>query len=86
MAAKVQENIALFSAEEAAFAKRLAADDDLGQGHLFERWPGAGEKDEEKKALVRQAMALDAQYPGGLAKYVENARKLLQASRDGINP
>ncbi|GIL88648.1 hypothetical protein Vretimale_17244 [Volvox reticuliferus] len=59
---------------------------DLGQAHLFEGWPDPGTDDESKRRMLDQLRILDASYHGGIAAYVRNARKLLQESRDGINP
>ena len=79
------ENAALFSTEENDFIARMAGSE-VGQLHLFQGWPERGIQDAEKRALVNQAMELDGQYPGGLSAYVGNARRLLQQSRDGVNP
>ncbi len=59
---------------------------DLGQAHLFAHWPPPGEADADKARQLAQLRALDAQYPGGLATYVANARDLLAKSRAGDNP
>ena len=40
------------------------------QGHIFEGWPAAGSKDDDKRKLMDQAIVLDSKYPGGLAAYV----------------
>jgi UDP-sugar pyrophosphorylase len=37
-------------------------------------------------ALLAQAEELDSQLPGGIDGYVKTARKLLQDSKDGVNP
>ena len=57
-----------------------------GQRHLFESWPPPGMEDAGKRALMEQLAALDAAYPGGLAAYLRNARRLLADSAAGANP
>ena len=57
-----------------------------GQEHLFAGWPGPGEKDDDKKRFLAQALVCDAGYPGGIAAYVANAKKLLGDSKEGVNP
>lgn len=52
-----------------------------GQSHLLEGLEAAG-----KTRLLSQALRLDAAYGGGLKAYVQNARRLLQASARGDNP
>ncbi|KAG5181643.1 nucleotide-diphospho-sugar transferase [Tribonema minus] len=76
-------NVDILSAEEAAMANTLL---ELGQQHLLEDWPQAGELDDRKHALLQQALHCDAQYPGGLAAYVSKARRLLRDSAEGVNP
>ncbi len=46
----------------------------------------AGDSDERKVALVNQLKQLDANYPGGLQKYVTNAKRLLEESKSGGEP
>ena len=53
----------------------------LGQQHLFDGLDAGG-----IGRLVEQLSALDKQYPGGLAQYIANAKKLLLESKDGVNP
>jgi len=64
----------------------LALAMELGQGHLFAHWPPPGEEQADKQRQLAQLRKLDAQYPGGLRAYVDNARRLLAASRQGDNP
>lgn len=45
------------------------------QGHVFEEWPAAGSRDEDKQRLLDQAISLDAKYPGGLKAYVTKVRR-----------
>ena len=54
-----------------------------GQAHLFEGWPASGEGDNDKRRLLAQLQHLDANYAGGLCKYIQNARKLLRDSKEG---
>ena len=42
-----------------------------------------GEADEDKQKLVQQLVHLDASYNGGLVAYINNAKQLLQDSREG---
>lgn len=44
----------------------------------------AGDQDDRKKVLVDQLKQLDANYPGGLQKYITNAKKLLEESKSGM--
>jgi UDP-sugar pyrophosphorylase len=77
------ENLSVLSADEIESAKILL---NAGQAHLFENWPAPGQKDDQKKKLLAQAKLLNAQYPGGLTGYVNNAKKLLIDSKNGANP
>jgi len=69
----------------------------LGQSHLFRNWTtpptdndddNAARSTRNQRRLVAQLMALDATYSsgGGLVGYVTNARRLLDESRQGVNP
>ena len=58
----------------------------LGQAHLIADWPAPGVDDERKRAFVDEVRRADRGYPGGVAKYVSNARELLRASKEGKNP
>ena len=58
----------------------------LDQSHLVRAWPAPGVDDDAKRAFAEQLSVADAGYPGGVAKYIANARGLLAASRDGKNP
>mmetsp|Transcript_52536 Transcript_52536/g.104234 ORF Transcript_52536/g.104234 Transcript_52536/m.104234 type:complete len:615 (-) Transcript_52536:232-2076(-) len=52
------------------------------QAHLFE-----GVTEEEKKSIVAQLNLIDARLPrGGLATYLESARKLLKDAQQDVNP
>ncbi|EMS62248.1 UDP-sugar pyrophosphorylase [Triticum urartu] len=57
-----------------------------GQGHLFEHWPEPGVDDDKKKSFFDQVCRLNSSYPGGLAAYIQNAKKLLAESKAGQNP
>ena len=46
----------------------------------------AGDHDDKKAALVVQLKQLNANYPGGLQKYVTNAKRLLEESKSGREP
>ena len=46
----------------------------------------AGDYDDKKAALVEQLKQLNANYPGGLQKYVTNAKRLLEESKSGREP
>eukprot|EP00898_Chlorokybus_atmophyticus_P004496 jgi/Chlat1/5047/Chrsp33S05056 len=56
------------------------------QAHLFEHWSPAGENDNDKHRFLEQVAKLEANYVGGVGKYISNARELLAASREGKNP
>ncbi|KAG0569063.1 hypothetical protein KC19_6G063000 [Ceratodon purpureus] len=56
-----------------------------GQGHLFQHWQ-AGQNEEDKIRFLNQVEKLNDNYPGGLAAYIHNARKLLADSKAGRNP
>ena len=67
-------------------ARTLRETIELGQEHLVADWPAPGVDDERKRAFVEQVRQADRGYPGGVAKYVSNARELLRASKEGKNP
>ena len=46
----------------------------------------AGDCDDKKVVLVEQLKQLNANYPGGLQKYVTNAKRLLEESKSGREP
>lgn len=58
----------------------------LGQRHLLEGWPEPGECMPQKHRLLSQVRDLDARYPGGLERYLSNARALLEQSQRGESP
>ncbi|KAK9167337.1 hypothetical protein Scep_002528 [Stephania cephalantha] len=79
----LQKNLSVLSPEQVHLAKMLL---DMGQSHLFEHWPEPGVDDDEKKSFFNQVNLLNSSYPGGLASYIQNARKLLADSKAGKNP
>lgn len=44
----------------------------------------AGEADADKRRMLKQLEFLDANYSGGLAAYISNAKRLLEESRTGM--
>ena len=61
--------------------------EEFGQFHLLDAYCQDDGGDEEKfRGLCRQLVKLDGGYPGGLRSYVQKAKKLLQDSKDGVNP
>lgn len=77
------DNLGILSAEEKKISEMLVS---LGQEHLFAKWPPPGTDDRRKRGLLHQAAEFDKRCAGGLAAYVENARKLLRDCREGVNP
>ena len=67
---------------EQALTQMLIAN---GQAHLFAAWK-AGEDVAAKHAFFEQVRGLERGYPGGVAQYVANAKKLLQDSAADANP
>lgn len=57
-----------------------------GQAHLFEHWDHPGATDRDRKAFLDQLREVNGGYPGGLVKYIENARRLLAEAKAGVNP
>lgn len=57
-----------------------------GQQHLFSDWPQSGVDDAKKMNFFCQVERLDANYPGGLEAYIQNAKSLLADSKAGKNP
>jgi UDP-sugar pyrophosphorylase len=56
-----------------------------GQEHLLGHWQ-PGKDDDQKIRFLDQVEKLNDNYPGGLAAYILNARKLLADSKAGRNP
>jgi len=61
---------------------------DLGQEHLFtEETFNSGVAPALRRQLACQLEEIDQEYQdGGLEGYIKNARRLLNASKDGVNP
>ncbi|XP_048540407.1 UDP-sugar pyrophosphorylase [Triticum urartu] len=79
----LRRNLHLLSHDQVELAKMLLNE---GQGHLFEHWPEPGVDDDKKKSFFDQVCRLNSSYPGGLAAYIQNAKKLLAESKAGQNP
>lgn len=59
--------------------------DECGQSHLFEGWGSLSPDD--RLAIAKQIEQLDNAYNnGGLSGYINNAKKLLENSKNGVNP
>jgi UDP-sugar pyrophosphorylase len=79
---EVLKNSGGLSDSQKALIKQLCEN---GQEHLFENWGGISPI--LRRQLATQLEGLDKDYAdGGLQGYIRNARKLLDASRQGINP
>ena len=75
-------SLAVLSPSQQGLVIKLVA---LGQADLFEGWKDSSPED--RCALASQLEDLDNAYPaGGLEGYMENARKLLDSSKKGLNP
>jgi UDP-sugar pyrophosphorylase len=59
--------------------------DELGQSHLLDGYRKTASIDGIRQ-LANQLTKLNDSYPGGLRGYILTARKLLQDSKDGVNP
>ncbi|MCC7299761.1 MAG: UTP--glucose-1-phosphate uridylyltransferase, partial [Verrucomicrobia bacterium] len=57
-----------------------------GQHHLFADWDAPGTNGEAKAAFLTSLTRINSSYPGGLAGYISNARKLLAEAKAGANP
>ncbi|CAI5949601.1 unnamed protein product [Closterium sp. NIES-65] len=79
----LKSNLRLLSTDQIDLAGKLVS---CGQAHLFSHWPEIGSNDDDKRRFFEQAAQLDASYPGGLPRYISNARRLLADSQDGVNP
>eukprot|EP00924_Labyrinthula_sp_SR-Ha-C_P004110 augustus_masked-scaffold_3-processed-gene-14.12-mRNA-1 protein AED:0.00 eAED:0.00 QI:51/1/1/1/0/0.5/2/645/596 len=80
----LQANKDVIPSELYDLCERACAEYD--QKHLFESWNSPGTDDEGKVRLAKQLAELDKHYPGGIGKYVTNAKKLLKESKEGVNP
>jgi hypothetical protein len=81
----VEKSLSLFLMPQQILIKLLCSPI-LNQTHLFESWADPNTTDEMKKQLVSQLDDLNSSYPGSLAAYISNARKLLDDSKKGVNP
>lgn len=79
----LQKNIGILTPDQIKLAKKLLRE---GQSHLFANWAEQGVEDEKKTCFFNQVSRLNANYPGGLAAYIQNARQLLADSKAGRNP
>ncbi|KAK1271620.1 UDP-sugar pyrophosphorylase [Acorus gramineus] len=82
-APNLQKNLGILSPDQIKLAKMLLSE---GQSHLFAHWAELGVDDDGKRSFFDQVARLDRSYPGGLASYIHNARKLLADSKEGKNP
>jgi UDP-sugar pyrophosphorylase len=57
-----------------------------GQEHLFAKWDAPGVNDDAKAAFLKSLTRINESYPGGLAGYISNARKLLAEAKTDANP
>mmetsp|Transcript_19014 Transcript_19014/g.35432 ORF Transcript_19014/g.35432 Transcript_19014/m.35432 type:complete len:718 (+) Transcript_19014:93-2246(+) len=61
----------------------------MDQGHLFDNWELPGINDDKKHEFFKQVHELSSTYlpgQGGLIAYINNARSLLENSKNGVNP
>ncbi|MCC5844679.1 MAG: UTP--glucose-1-phosphate uridylyltransferase [Verrucomicrobia bacterium] len=79
----IEKFLGSFDGETAVLVKSLLAAD---QAHLFEHWDHPDATDRERKAFLDQLREVNRGYPGGLVKYIENARRLLAEAKAGVNP
>lgn len=57
---------------------------ELDQNHIIEAYQQAPAQ--EQQALDQQLAKIEKTYPGGLRTYHANAKRLLKASAEGVNP
>lgn len=80
----VRDNADLLSEDEKSAVMLLLKEK---QHHLFDGWEPPGTNDDKKHAFFSQVFQLSDGYKaGGLAGYLQNARKLLKEAKDGENP
>ncbi|KAL0917482.1 hypothetical protein M5K25_012546 [Dendrobium thyrsiflorum] len=79
----LQKNLRILTQDQIDLAKMLLHE---GQSHLFANWAEQGVEDEKKTCFFNQVSRLNANYPGGLAAYIQKARQLLTDSKAGKNP
>jgi hypothetical protein len=76
----------LLNQEETLAASLLVS---MDQAHLFENWDLPGINDDKKHNFFKQVHELSSTYlpgQGGLIAYINNARTLLEKSKNGVNP
>ncbi|KAK3273155.1 hypothetical protein CYMTET_18593 [Cymbomonas tetramitiformis] len=73
-------NASILSPQELLLGQMLL---DSGNAGIFSTWPPPGVEDQEKHRFFSQIDLLDRNYPGGLSRYLDNARKLLSMSSRG---
>lgn len=78
-----EANLSILSEEEKKIGNNLCA---LDQSHLFAHWPLPGTDDANKHRFLQQAALLDHEYLGGAKAYIERAKTLLAAAKEGANP
>ena len=77
-----EEAIAPLAPDQKELLSRLHA---LGQTHLFSAFISANPKN--RREFAERLSSLDKAYPdGGLEGYISNAKKLLENSKNGVNP
>lgn len=81
----VEASLPLFTKQQQVLVKLLCSPI-LNQSQLFASWSDPSTTNDCKKQLVTQLDDLNSSYPGGLAGYISNARKLLEQSKQGVNP
>jgi UDP-sugar pyrophosphorylase len=79
----LQDNMSILNLEEKNIVRDLLV---LGQQHLFATWDPKGINDSMKHKFFSQIQELNRSYPGGIAGYIKNAKKLLGSAKRGENP
>ncbi len=69
---------------ERALLEALCSEE-FGQSHLLDAFSKDGDS-EKLRGLSQQLLKLDGGYTGGLRSYITKAKKLLQNSKNGVNP
>ena len=76
-------SVSTLAADEASVRLRM---ENAGQSHLFNVDVWGSASDGDKLRFLHQVHQLDNSYPGGVEGYVQNSRKLLADSKEGLNP
>jgi UDP-sugar pyrophosphorylase len=76
---------AITDKEQLKLLQELVGSNDCGQSHLLDAHRKTNDQ-AKLQALAAQLLKLNSAYPGGLKGYIQKAKKLLQDSKDGINP